>query len=40
MITENHTDTGTEVTLMIAREDAERMIRKYGTEILKDRPTC
>ena len=30
---ENHTDTGTEITLMIAGEDAERLMRKYGTEI-------
>ena len=36
VITENHTDTGTELTLMIAEEDAERMIRKYGAEIVKD----
>ena len=36
VITENHTDTGTEITLMIAEEDAERMIRKYGAEIVKD----
>ena len=36
VITENHTDNGTEITLMIAEEDAERMIRKYGAEIVKD----
>jgi GTP-binding protein HflX len=35
VITEEHTDTGTEITVMIAREDAERMVRKYGAEILK-----
>ena len=34
VITENHTDTGTEVTLMIAREDAERIIKKYGSDIV------
>ena len=34
VITENHTDTGTELTLMIAEEDAERMLRKYGPEIV------
>ena len=34
VITENHTDTGTELTLMIAREDAERMIKKYGSDIV------
>ena len=33
VIMENHTDTGTEITLMIAGEDAERLMRKYGTEI-------
>jgi GTP-binding protein HflX len=35
VITENHTDTGTEITLMIAGEDAERLIKKYGAEIVK-----
>ena len=39
VITEAHTDSGTEITVMIAREDAERMVRKYGAEILKDRAT-
>lgn len=34
VIAENHTDTGTELTLMIASEDAERLIKKYGTEIV------
>lgn len=34
VISENHTDTGTELTLMIASEDAERLIKKYGTEIV------
>ncbi len=34
VITENHTDTGTELTLMIAEEDAERLIKKYGSEIV------
>ena len=34
VITENHTDTGTEITLMIAEEDAERIIRKYGADIV------
>ena len=32
VITENHTDTGTELTLMIAGEDA--LIKKYGSEIV------
>lgn len=36
VLTEEHTDTGTEITVMIAREDAERMVRKYGAEILKN----
>ncbi len=34
VLAENHTDTGTELTLMIASEDAERLIKKYGTEIV------
>ena len=34
MISENHTDTGTELTLFIAGEDAERLVRKYGADIL------
>ena len=34
VITENHTDTGTEITLMIAEEDAARIVQKYGTEIV------
>ena len=36
VISEEHTDTGTEITLFIAREDAERMIRKYGAEIIRN----
>ena len=35
VIAENHTDTGTELTLMIASEDAERLIRKYGSDLIK-----
>ncbi len=34
VITESHTDTGTEITLVIAEEDAQRLMRKYGTEIV------
>ena len=34
VISENHTDTGTELTLFIAGEDAERLVRKYGADIL------
>ena len=36
VISEEHTDTGTEITLYIAKEDAEKMIRKYGTEIIRN----
>ena len=36
VISEEHTDTGTEITLFIAWEDAERMIRKYGAEIIRN----
>ena len=35
VISETHTDTGTELTLMIAAEDAGRIVRKYGAEIIK-----
>ena len=35
VITENHTDTGTELTLMIASEDAERLVKKYGSGIIR-----
>jgi len=35
VLSETHTDTGTELLLMIAREDAERLLKKYGTEIVK-----
>ena len=40
VVTEEHKEDGTEITVMIAREDAERMIRKHGPAILKDRPTA
>ena len=36
VLAENHTDTGTDLTLMIAREDAERLVRKYGAGIVKN----
>ena len=39
VIMEEHTDTGTELTLYIAQSDAERIIRKYGTEIMKNDKT-
>ena len=35
VIDEAHTENGTELTLMISREDAERLIHKYGAEIVK-----
>ena len=34
-MTEEHTAEGTAVTVMIAREDTERLIRKYGAGIIK-----
>ena len=34
VIAENHTDTGTELTMMISREDTERLVRRYGAEIV------
>ena len=36
VISETHTDTGTDLTIMIAREDAERLVRRYGAEIVAD----
>ena len=36
VITEKHTAEGTEATVMIAREDTEKLVRKYGREIIKD----
>ena len=35
VLSEEHTETGTEVTMYIAQDDAERVIRKYGNDILK-----
>ena len=34
-LSEEHTETGTEITMYIAQDDAERVIRKYGHDILK-----
>ena len=34
VITEEHTDEGTNVTVMIAKEDADRLIRKYGDSVI------
>ena len=35
VLSENHTETGTEVTVVIAREDADRLIRRHGADIIK-----
>ena len=35
VIAENHTESGTEITMMIAREDVDRLIGKYGHGIVK-----
>ena len=35
VIAEEYTDTGTELTMSVAREDAERLIRQYGSEIIR-----
>ena len=35
VITEKHTDTGTEITIILAGEDAKRLIARYGPEIVK-----
>ena len=37
VITEEHTDEGTAVTVMIAKEDTEKLIRKYGADILRQK---
>ena len=36
VISEVHTDTGTEITLSIAQEDAEKLIRRYGAGIVRN----
>ena len=36
VISETHTDEGTEITVMISGEDAGRLARKYGSEIIKE----
>ena len=36
VLSEEHTETGTEITMYIAQDDAERVIRKYGHDILKE----
>lgn len=35
VISENHTDTGTELTLIIAQADRDRLVSKYGAGIIK-----
>ncbi len=35
VMAEEHTEAGTELTVMISREDAERLVSRYGAEILK-----
>ena len=34
VLTETHTDTGTELLMIVAAEDAERLLKKYGPEIV------
>ena len=34
VLTEEHTEAGTRVTVMISREDTEALLRRYGPEIL------
>ena len=35
VISETYTDTGTELTLVMAREDAEQLVRRYGADIVQ-----
>ena len=35
VVAEEHTETGTDVTVIASREDVERMVRRHGGEILK-----
>ena len=37
VITEEHTDEGTAVTVMIAREDVEKLVRKHGADIIRQK---
>ena len=37
VITENHTDSGTDITLMISRDDVNRLISRYGAGIVKQK---
>ena len=36
VIREEHTDTGTELTVIMGREEVARLVRQHGTEILKE----
>ncbi len=36
VISENHTDTGTELTMVIAQADRDRLVSRYGTGIIKE----
>lgn len=36
VVSENHTDTGTELTIVLAQADRERLISKYGPAIIKE----
>lgn len=36
VISENHTDTGTELTMVIAQADRDRLVSKYGAGIIKE----
>ena len=38
VVLEKHTETGTELTVVIAEEDAKRLIHKYGAEIVLPAP--
>ena len=37
VLSEEHTAEGTEITVMIAVEDVQRLVRKYGTDIIKEK---
>ena len=37
VITETHTDTGTELTIVISRDEVNRLVARYGREILAER---
>ncbi len=35
VVSEEHTDTGTELTMAVSREDLNRLLRQYGSELVK-----